>query len=69
MIALTGLFVFIKAKSKRAGAAFEHLLQRCGHSPRADPGGDGRSLPAAPRPAQQRENSVTTRVTPFPRTY
>lgn len=54
---------------RQAGAAFGHLLQRRGHSPRADPGGDGRSLPAAPRPAQQRENGVTTRVTPFPRTY
>ena len=36
--------------------------------PRADPGGDGRSLPAAPHRAQQRENGVTTRVTPFPKT-
>lgn len=54
---------------RQASAAFGHLLQRRGHSPRTDPGGDGRSLPAAPRRAQQRENGVTTGVTPFQRTY
>jgi len=29
------------------------------------PGGDERSLPAVPRRAQQRENGITARVTPF----
>ncbi len=34
---------------RQAGAAFGHILQRRGHPPRADPGGDGRSLPAQSR--------------------
>ena len=49
-------------------AAFP-ILQRRGHSPRIDPGRNGRSLPAAPHRAQQRKNGVTAKATPFQDTY
>lgn len=52
---------------------WERAEQRCGempgHSPWTDPGGNGRSLPAAPQRAQQRENGETAKVTPFQENY
>ena len=44
------------------------MTVRMGYSARTDPGGNGRSLPAAPHRAQQRKNGVTAKATPFQET-
>ena len=44
------------------------MTVRTGYSARTDPGGNGRSLPAAPHRTQQRNNGVTAKATPFQET-